>query len=87
MLTGNEGREYPLSPLGAMAFHWERGEMGKGRQEGFSDGVLAIIITIMIMIMAPEMKAPPGSDLNAPRQDKGNKIRGTKGPREKYGLA
>ena len=37
--------------------------MGKGRLEAFSDGVLAIIITIMVL----EMKAPHGSDLNALR--------------------
>ena len=37
--------------------------MGKGRLEAFSDGVFAIIITIM----APELKAPHGADLNALR--------------------
>jgi len=37
--------------------------MGKGRLEAFSDGVLAIIITIMVL----EMKAPHGADLNALR--------------------
>ncbi|MEP6617270.1 MAG: TMEM175 family protein [Ginsengibacter sp.] len=37
--------------------------MGKGRLEAFSDGVLAIIITIMVL----EMKAPHGSDLAALR--------------------
>jgi uncharacterized membrane protein len=35
--------------------------MGKSRLEAFSDGVLAIIITIMVL----EMKVPPGSDLSA----------------------
>ena len=35
--------------------------MGKGRLEAFSDGVLAIIITIMVL----EMKVPHGSDLAA----------------------
>ena len=35
--------------------------MGKGRMEAFSDGVLAIIITIMVL----EMKVPHGSDLSA----------------------
>jgi uncharacterized membrane protein len=35
--------------------------MGKGRLEAFSDGVLAIIITIMVL----EMKAPHGSNLAA----------------------
>ena len=35
--------------------------MGKGRLEAFSDGVLAIIITIMVL----EMKVPHGDDLNS----------------------
>src|SRR3984957_4960420 len=35
--------------------------MGKGRLEAFSDGVLAIIITIMVL----ELKVPPGPDLAA----------------------
>src|ERR671912_723447 len=33
--------------------------MGKGRLEAFSDGVIAIIITIMVL----EMKVPHGTDL------------------------
>jgi len=37
--------------------------MGKGRLEAFSDGVLAIIITIMVL----EMKAPHGADFSALR--------------------
>src|SRR5215510_2347423 len=37
--------------------------MGKGRLEAFSDGVLAIIITIMVL----EMRAPHGADLSALR--------------------
>ncbi len=37
--------------------------MKKGRLEAFSDGVLAIIITIMVL----EMKAPLGADLSALR--------------------
>src|SRR6266568_9195240 len=37
--------------------------MGKGRLEAFSDGVIAIIITIMVL----EMKTPPGADLFALR--------------------
>ena len=32
--------------------------MGKGRLEAFSDGVMAIIITIMVL----ELKAPHGAD-------------------------
>ncbi len=37
--------------------------MGKGRLEAFSDGVLAIIITIMVL----ELKVPHGIDLDALR--------------------
>jgi uncharacterized membrane protein len=37
--------------------------MGKSRLEAFSDGVLAIIITIMVL----EMKAPHSADINALR--------------------
>jgi uncharacterized membrane protein len=37
--------------------------MGKGRMEAFSDGVLAVIITIMVL----EMRSPHGSDLAALR--------------------
>jgi|SRR6185295_4818976 len=35
--------------------------MGKARMEAFSDGVIAVIITIMVL----EMKAPHGEDLGA----------------------
>ena len=35
--------------------------MGKGRLEAFRDGVIAIIITIMVL----EMKAPHSDDLNS----------------------
>lgn len=37
--------------------------MGKGRLEAFSDGVLAIVITIMVL----EMKVPEGHDLKSLR--------------------
>src|SRR5262245_6421400 len=46
---------------------WRRGIvaweplMGKGRLEAFTDGVVAIIITIMVL----EMKVPQGADLAA----------------------
>ena len=33
----------------------------KGRLEAFTDGVVAIIITIMVL----EMKVPPGADIRA----------------------
>ncbi|MEH2001180.1 MAG: TMEM175 family protein [Nostoc sp.] len=39
------------------------GQMGKGRLEAFSDGVIAIIITIMVL----EIKVPHGFDLAALR--------------------
>ena len=35
--------------------------MGKGRVEAFSDGVIAIIITIMVL----ELKVPHGADFAA----------------------
>jgi uncharacterized membrane protein len=37
--------------------------MTKGRLEAFSDGVIAILITIMVL----ELKIPHGSDLEALR--------------------
>jgi uncharacterized membrane protein len=44
-------------------FATERADMGKNRMEAFSDGVLAIIITIMVL----EMKVPHGADFAALR--------------------
>jgi uncharacterized membrane protein len=41
----------------------QEGVMGKGRLEAFSDGVLAIIITIMVL----ELKIPSGETLSALR--------------------
>jgi uncharacterized membrane protein len=38
--------------------------MGKGRLEAFSDGVIAILLTIMVL----ELKVPRGADLEALRQ-------------------
>jgi len=38
--------------------------MNKGRMEAFSDGVIAVIITIMVL----ELKAPAGADLEALRE-------------------
>ena len=35
--------------------------MGKGRLEAFTDGVIAIIITIMVL----ELKVPQGADFSA----------------------
>src|SRR5438128_5067939 len=40
-----------------------RWHMGKGRLEAFSDGVLAILITIMVL----DMKVPQGTDVSALR--------------------
>ena len=39
----------------------EKGTMGKGRLEAFSDGVIAVIITIMVL----EMKVPHGTGIEA----------------------
>src|SRR4029077_2894340 len=42
-------------------FKTGRAGMGKGRFEAFSDGVIAVIITIMVL----ELKAPHGTELSA----------------------
>ena len=39
--------------------------MGKTRLEAFSDGVIAILITILITIMVLELKVPHGEGLAA----------------------
>ena len=39
--------------------------MNKGRMEAFSDGVIAVIITLMVL----ELRVPPGSDFAALRAD------------------
>jgi hypothetical protein len=40
--------------------------MTKGRLEAFTDGVVAIIITIMVL----EMKVPPGDDIGAVQEQR-----------------
>jgi uncharacterized membrane protein len=53
-----------LAPAYAGATLLEERGMGKGRLEAFSDGVIAVIITIMVL----EMKVPHGADLAALRE-------------------
>ncbi len=54
---------HKMTGQGATIRAGEKKEMAKGRLEAFSDGVIAIIITIMVL----ELKAPPQSDLEALR--------------------
>jgi uncharacterized membrane protein len=49
------------TPNLAMDYHAKWKPMHKGRLEAFSDGVIAILITIMVL----EMKAPHFSDWSA----------------------
>ena len=49
-----------MAILQEISFTLGRKQMGKGRLEAFSDGVIAIIITIMVL----EMRAPLGAGLN-----------------------
>src|SRR5438876_5847957 len=53
------GAEFHSSSRLALTGSTHRREMAKGRLEAFSDGVIAIIITIMVL----EMKVPHGSRL------------------------
>jgi hypothetical protein len=54
---GDGGRAFALNEVGHTG-----GWMGKGRLEAFSDGVIAIIITITIMVL--ELKVPHGASFN-----------------------
>src|SRR5712691_7756511 len=59
-LVVNAFRRFTVHPC---VFTTKRSTMSKGRLEAFSDGVIAIIITIMAL----EMKVPQGADLGALR--------------------
>ncbi|MDR3395087.1 MAG: TMEM175 family protein, partial [Parasulfuritortus sp.] len=60
--TGVLGRCGWACPAGMLVLFDSQGaDMGKNRLEAFSDGVLAIIITIMVL----EMKVPHGDSLEA----------------------
>ena len=57
------GRGYNVPTYFEVTYKGARIQMSKGRLEAFSDGVIAIIITIMVL----EMKVPHGADLAALR--------------------
>jgi uncharacterized membrane protein len=59
----NRYSEYDNLRQNVAIYQWlvRRGDMGKGRLEAFSDGVIAIIITIMVL----DLKEPHSAELSA----------------------